>query len=241
MASKTTKTAKTGKTAKTAKTTKTVKTVRAVDTLWARVFAMKTFNSVEGRALQAEARPKLRSLPASLDVALAERIFKFYLADAPYDLWPISAKLADELVPAFLSAIAGDQGLSARLLREAHRRGGVAGFHEMGALIAFAASGTNTPALLKRAPKSKAAFDTKHTRAAAGAVLEALDGEAANDAILLHGAALWLLLQSKPDAKLVDTIRKNTASWDAAGIGYEAGSNVSFLERVAKAAGYGLT
>src|SRR5581483_4533709 len=115
---------------------------------------------------------KLKKL--KVDEATATKIFRFYLEEAPYDLWPALPTLDDALVPVFLRELDAHKRqkntLEAKLLRAVSARE----FHAMAALIAFSASGSNVPALLKRADRSKDEFDTPGVLAATTQVLLAL-------------------------------------------------------------------
>lgn len=200
---------------------------------WTRVVDLGTFNSDEGRALQRVAKAKLERLPSSIDTRAAERIFRFYLSEAPSDLWPATATFRSAHVAAFLRTTTSDTRLPALLLRAAHEEGARAGFRRMGELVKFAASGVNVPALLSRARYFAPRFQTDETIAAAQRILPTLEFATVDGEILLHAAALWLALQQRDEAFAL-AIELQHRAWDDAKLGYE--SNLAHFELVKKAA-----
>jgi hypothetical protein len=117
----------------------------------------KVANSAENL----EATRALAHLPADLPRPVAERVFKLFTVMDGWNNWFVAATLPDELIETYLG-IVGDpkrvwsESLWARLVVEAHARGGTPALRETGKLCSLIARCPHIPSVRKQVPNFRA-------------------------------------------------------------------------------------
>ena len=106
---------------------------------------MKTFNTLEGRIAQREARKKLAKLDKNLPPALLREIYAFYLKDAPYDLWPALKHTRPEHADLVAEAVVGDGCIQARFVSASHEQDPSKGVQRAGGLLALMSRTSHLP------------------------------------------------------------------------------------------------
>lgn len=115
---------------------------------WRSILAAKTFNSSAGRILQREAKTKLGALDKALPLDLLDRVYRFYLDEAPCDLWPQTKKTRDEHAATLAKALGSSDAVQASFLVAAHARDGAAGLRTAGDFLSLIAKNSH-PGLAK--------------------------------------------------------------------------------------------
>jgi hypothetical protein len=165
---------------------------------WQNVLAEKTFNSSAGRTVQAEAKKKLAALADDLPLDLLEKVYAFYLDDAPYDLWPAAAKTKDAHAATLAKALRASKEIEARFLVAGFDQGSAAGLRLAGSFFAMIAKNSHVPGMNASLAKNAAAkkLDVKGLAPMAAAAL-ASQKEKEVDIMPFYGA-LWLVARGLP-------------------------------------------
>lgn len=138
---------------------------------WRNVLAQKTFNSIAGRIVQAEAKKKLGALDKKLPPELLAEVYRFYLKEAPYELWPLTKKTRDEHAPTLVTVLKKANALPGSFLVAGYEQGEAAGLRRAGDFLALVARTTNVPGTLESLAKHWAKLEGEPLASAAAAAL----------------------------------------------------------------------
>ncbi len=182
------------------------------EAFWKDVLARRTFNSIPGRALQADAKKKLAALDRKLPLDLLADVYRFYLRDAPYDLWATAKKTRDEHAATYAAVLDGARLVPATFLAVAHQQGGAEGLRTAADFVALTSKTTNLPSQLKSLAKRESELPIEPLVAAAIPTLARHLDEQPSD-LLCHFGLVYLVARAAPKHAIMADLRAAFARW----------------------------
>lgn len=179
---------------------------------WRNVLAQKTFNSVAGRIVQSEAKKKLGALDKKLPLDLLADVYRFYLKEAAYELWPLTKKTRDEHAPTLVTVLKKEKALPASFLVAGYEQGDAVGLRRAGDFMGFVARTTNVPGTLKSLAKHWAKLEVEPLAAAAAAALgQHLKNEPSET--LVFFALIYVVARSEPGHPVIGDLKRAFEKW----------------------------